>query len=85
MDALAFAIMGITNIVCFVIGAKVGLAAKKGNDIELRLPSVNPIEHIRTSQTKKEARKEQDRLEAVMRNIEGYDGTSNGQRDIPRG
>lgn len=82
MEVVALAIMGITNIVCFVVGAKVGLAVKKGNDIELRLPTANPIEHFHA---KKEARKEQDRIDAIMANIEGYDGTSAGQRDIPRG
>lgn len=85
MDILALLVMGITNVVCFVIGAKVGLAARKDTDIELKFPSVNPIEHFRASQNRKEARKEQDRLDAVMQNIESYDGTSNGQRDIPRG
>ena len=81
MNALAFAVMGIVNILCFVVGAKVGMAVKKGKDISLELPTANPIETIKH---KRVVAKEQDRLDAIMQNIEAYDGTSIGQRDIPR-
>ena len=74
-------IFGITNILCFVIGAKVGQKVTKGEDIEL--PNVNPMDAIRAHQDKKEARIEQDRFDTIMRNIEAYDGTSRGQADVP--
>lgn len=74
-------IFGITNILCFVIGAKVGQKVTKGEDI--KLPNVNPMEAIRAHQNKVEARIEQDRMDTIMRNIEAYDGTGRGQEDIP--
>jgi hypothetical protein len=84
MDALAIAVMGLAFIACFVTGAKVGQAVQKGKDIELEFPTASPIESIKTHLSKKDAQKEQNRLEAIMKNIEAYDGTSFGQRDIPR-
>jgi hypothetical protein len=38
----------------------------------------------REREAKKEAQMEQDRIDTIMRNIEGYDGTSRGQEDVPR-
>ena len=82
MEALLLAVMGITNIACFLIGAKVGQAASKGETIET--PTVNPMKLYREKEAKREVQREQDRLETIMRNIEGYDGTSRGQEDVPR-
>lgn len=76
-------IFGVTNIVCLVIGAKVGQAVKNGEKIDVSMP--NPIEAIRAAQDRKEAQREQDRLDVIMRNIDSYDGTGNGQQDVPRG
>ena len=81
---VAFAVMGITNVLCFMVGAKVGMAVKKGENISLELPTANPIETFKTHKSKKVEQKERDRLDAIMQNIDCYDGTSIGQRDIPR-
>ena len=81
MEALLLAVMGLTNIACFIIGAKVGQKVSKGEDIEL--PTINPLEIYREHEAKQEAQMEQERLETIMRNIEGYDGTANGQEDVP--
>ena len=81
MEALLLLIMGATNIVCFIIGAKVGQTVSKGEDI--KTPSINPVEAFRKHEAKKEAQIEQDRNETIMRNIESYDGTSKGQEDVP--
>lgn len=83
MEVLLMAVMGITNILCFMIGAKVGQKVSKGEPVEL--PSVNPLEAYRKHESRKEANREQDRLNAILRNIEGYDGTSTGQIEVPRG
>lgn len=83
MEVLLLAVMGITNIACFVIGAKVGQAASKGEKIET--PHVNPLKAFKEHEAKKEAQMEQERIDTIMRNIEGYDGTSRGQEDVPRG
>jgi hypothetical protein len=81
MEALLLLVMGATNILCFIVGARVGQKVTKGEEVEL--PSVNPMEAIREHQEKKEAQREQDRMDTILRNIEGYDGTSYGQEDVP--
>lgn len=83
MEVLLFAVMAASNIVCFIIGAKVGQAVSKGEKIET--PSIDPLKAYREREAKREAQKEQDRLDTIMRNIEAYDGTGNGQEDVPRG
>jgi hypothetical protein len=80
MEALLLAVMGLTNIACFVIGAKVGQTVSKGEDI--KLPTMNPMEAYREREEKRQAKAEQDKLETIMQNIEKYDGTSNGQEDV---
>ena len=82
MDILTIAVVGTLNIVCFFIGAKVGQKVVKGESLEL--PSINPMDAIREKEEKREARKEQNRVETIMRNIERYDGTPIGQEDVPR-
>lgn len=85
MEALMLLVMGITNIVCFVIGAKLGQIAAKGKDIVI--PEVNPIkaikEHNERREAEVEAEMEQSRIDTILQNIEGYDGTPFGQKDVP--
>jgi hypothetical protein len=83
MEALLICIVGALNIACFFIGAKVGQTVSKGEKIEL--PNVNPLKAIIEREDKKEAVREQERFDAIMRNIENYDGTSRGQEEVPRG
>ena len=80
MEALLLAVMGAVNVLCFVIGAKVGMTVKKCE--EIKLPSVNPVEAVKEHINKREARMEQDRIDKIMRNIERYDGSPNGQIDV---
>lgn len=80
MEALLLAIIGLTNIACFMIGAKVGQTVNKGE--EIKLPTVNPLEIYREREEKRQAKVEQDKLETIMQNIENYDGTSNGQKNV---
>jgi hypothetical protein len=81
MEALLLLVMGLTNIACFVIGAKVGQTVSNGKEIEV--PTINPMELYREREAKKQAQMEQDKIDTIMRNIESYDGTSNGQEDVP--
>lgn len=81
MEAFLLAIMGVVNIFCFMIGAKVGQTVIKGEKVEM--PSIDPLKAVREHEAKREAQKEQDRLNAILRNIEAYDGTGRGQEDIP--
>ena len=81
--ALIIIAAGALNVACFFIGARVGQKTVKGEPIEM--PKVDPLKAIREHQDRKEAQKEQDRYETIMRNIENYDGTGSGQEDVPRG
>jgi hypothetical protein len=71
------------NALCFFIGAKTGQAVSKGKGIEV--PTIkSPMEIVREHQSTKEAKKEQERLDILLQNIEAYDGTANHQQDVPR-
>ena len=83
MEALLLLLMGAFNIVCFMIGAKVGQTVSKGEPIEI--PSVNPLKAYREREERKVAEAEQERIETIMKNIEAYDGTGAHQEDVPRG
>lgn len=83
LTAIALVTITASNIVCFIIGAKVGQTVSKGETIET--PTLNPMKAIREHREREEAEREQSRIDTLMRNIEAYDGTANGQEDIPRG
>lgn len=78
---LLFFIFGVSNIFCFIIGAKVGQTVSNGKDIEL--PNLNPVDMVRSHQERKAAKEEQSRLDTLMENINSYNGTSFGQKDLP--
>ncbi len=80
MDVMTIAIVSAFNILCLVIGAKLGQTVSRDEPIEL--PNLNPIQVIREMHDKREAEREKSRVEKIMQNIDSYDGTSNGQRDI---
>ena len=80
MEALLLIVMGAVNIACFMIGAKVGQQTAKGEKVEL--PTVNPMQAYREKAARKEAQREQDRLDTILRNIENYDGTGRGQEEV---
>lgn len=84
MEVLAILVMGAVNVACFIIGAKVGLAVQKDRSISEEFRIANPIEQHREKQRKRDAQREQDKMDIIMHNIEAYDGTSIGQRDVPQ-
>lgn len=78
---ILIAIVGTLNIACFFIGAKVGQKVVKGETIEApKIPK--PVDIVREHIDRKEARKEQERINTIMDNIENYNGTSIGQKDV---
>lgn len=81
MEVLLLAVMAASNILCFAIGAKVGQKVIKGESIELP----DPLKPVREHQARQEAKKEQSKIDTIMRNIDNYDGTEYGQEDVPRG
>ena len=83
MDVLTILAIGALNIACFFIGAFVGQRVSNGKDIEI--PSINPVKALEEREDRKKARAEQERMEIIMQNIENYDGTGIGQKEVPRG
>jgi len=80
---LTIAVTGVLCLLCFYAGAKVGQAVSRGEDV--KLPSVSPIKAIEERRAQREEKRERERFEVIMRNIENYDGTEIGQEDVPRG
>ena len=80
MEIALLAITGLLNIICFIIGAKVGQTVSKGENVEL--PKLNLLSTFRTNEARKKAEIEQDKVNAVLRNIERYDGTGKHQEDV---
>ena len=82
MEVLLLAVMAASNILCFLVGARVGQKVTKGEEIEL--PKVNPMEVYREHESRKEAERVMDKVDTILSNIDHYDGTSQGQKDVPR-
>lgn len=80
---ILLAVVGALNVACFFIGAKVGQTVSKGEPLEA--PSLNPMKAIQEHNDRKAAREEADKLQVILENIERYDGTGSGQKDVPRG
>lgn len=75
--------VSILNIVCFFIGAKTAQTIAKGETLKAPdLNKLNPMTIYKEHAEKKEAEKEKNKLEAILKNIERYDGTESGQEDI---
>ena len=81
MEVLLVITIGAVNVLCFFIGAKVGQTVARGEKVEM--PSVSPLKAYREKENKRVAQMEQDRLDTILRNIEGYNGTPQGQEDVP--
>lgn len=82
MEFLLLAVMAASNVICFMLGAKVTQAASNGEKVEL---PVNPVKAVREHLAKKEAEYEQSKIDTILSNLDSYDGTSNGQKEVPRG
>ena len=72
--------LGTLNVVCFFVGAKIGQKVVKGE--EIKAPEITIPTPIKDYRAKKQAEYEQDRIDTILANIEAYDGTSVGQKDI---
>ena len=73
---------GLLCIISFVIGARVGQKSVKSD--EIKLPSINPVKIINEMNESREQKKEQERYKIIAENIDNYDGTSIGQKDVPK-
>lgn len=74
-------ISSISNILCFLIGAKIGQKTIKGEDIE-----INPIkvikEDIEEAKINKEIELQNQEFKKELENIDNYDGTSINQKEL---
>lgn len=85
MEILLVLAVGTLNIVCFLLGVKVGMSVVKGEPIKLpSISSLNPIKAYREFENNKKAEREQEELDTVMQNIEAYDGTGANQKEVSR-
>ena len=75
-------IFGVFLMLSFIIGARVGQKIVKGEEVKISLP--NPVKKINDIKEKKEIEKELDKLDIITENIDNYDGTGLGQKEIPR-
>lgn len=78
--ALLF-LFGVFIIVAYTLGLKNGQKLK--NNEEIKLPEVNPVKIVRNEIETFEQKKKQDAYYTMMTNIDNYDGTGLGQKDIP--
>ncbi len=80
MEAIMLLVVGAVNAVCFWVGARVGMAAGR---TEKRLPVLpDPLKTVHSRRQSREEQVRQDRLDAILRNLESYNGTPAGQEDI---
>ncbi len=69
------------NVCCFLLGSRVFQQISKGEKVGLEIP--NPIKAVQNTMESFEEKKEQDKYRVIMDNIDNYNGTSLGQKDIP--
>lgn len=73
-------LMGVMNLLAFLIGARVG--QKVVNKEPIELPTINPITLYKEHKDKEEMSKEQEKLNTMLDNINNYDGSSANQKEI---
>lgn len=79
MESLLLVVfISLSNIACLIVGAKIGQKAYRGEDIKLP----DPVAKVQSFKDSQEHKKEQEALETMMYNIDVYDGTGLGQKDI---
>ena len=74
-------VFGVFMIISFILGAYVGQKVVKGENIE-----INPIKVIDEYKEEKKAKEkiaeEESKFDIMMNNIDSYDGTGIGQKDL---
>ena len=74
-------LFGIFIILSYTLGLKNGQKLK--NNEEIKIPEINPVKIVRNEIETFEQKKKQDAYDTMMANIDNYDGTGLGQKDIP--
>ena len=74
-------IFGLFNLAAYTLGLRNGQKIAKKE--EIKMPNINPIRIIQEEKVKQEIAKEQEIVDIMLENINNYDGTGLGQREIP--
>lgn len=74
-------LFGVFILVAYSLGLKNGQRVSKNEEVVV--PTVNPIKVITEEKEKYEEKKKQQAYEIMMSNIDNYDGTGVGQKEIP--
>ena len=77
---LIMLITGALVIFSYTLGLKNG--QKANNNIPIEIPKLNPITIIEEHKENKEIEKKLKEIEIVLDNINNYDGTSLGQKEV---
>ncbi len=81
---LLIAVVGFICALCFILGAKVGQKVVRGEEVETpKISALNPLKMYEEHKEKEEVKKEREKINTILRNIERYDGTDSGQEDVP--
>ena len=84
-NVLLITIVGMFNLLSFYLALKMN--NKTETVKEKKNVTINPVKIYKTAKerkrTEEEKQKEQEILKANLENIENYDGTPLGQKDIP--
>lgn len=81
--ALIILVVSMANILCFYIGCRFGQSIDRGEGVRLPDPVQEVQERVQESRERRENKREQDRIDVILANVENYDGTGYGQRDVP--
>ena len=83
MEILLCTVFGVFILLSFIIGVRIG--QKVNNDEPIRLNPVRAIdEYKEENEVKRQIIETETKLNAMLDNIDSYDGTGLGQKDIPR-
>lgn len=88
MDVVDISILlGFCFAFCLLILWTYTLGLRNGQKLakkeEIVMPNVNPVTAINNQIEKNEIKKEQDLMNIMLSNIDNYDGSGVGQKDIP--
>lgn len=81
MEVMFLAVfISLSNLVCLIVGVKVGQKAHRGEDIAIKIP--NPVQKVQSMKDSQEYKRDREAVETMLYNIDVYDGTGMGQKDI---
>lgn len=83
MEILLCTVFGVFILFSFVIGVRIG--QKLNNNEPIRLNPIRAIdEYKEEKEVKRQIKETETKLNVMLDNIDSYDGTGLGQKDIPR-